>query len=381
MKKKSKKILFIWHGAVVADYQIYIKKLASDKNYEIILLIPESFYETGRIVRAFTGNTEFRTITLPVKREHQIVRYTFKGLGKVMRRERPDIIHLFEEPWSFCAFWAVFWKAVHAPHAAILFQTFENLHIHLSFKQRIIEKIVHSASRMAIACSDEIKNVLQEKGYKKEISMIPIGVNKDNYIHLHETDITRIREKLHIGGTVIGYVGRFSEEKGVLDLLCAFKRINEDNCTLLCIGSGGLKDDIIAFSKKETVRNKNKRIIILDPFSPDKLGPYYACMDILVLPSRTTPRWKEQFGRTLVEAMLCGVNVIGSDSGEIPNVIGDGGLVFPEGDVESLKDSIELLLHDKEKAEELKKKGKERALMNYTWEIAAEKVLQLYNSF
>ena len=54
--------------------------------------------------------------------------------------------------------------------------------------------------------------------------------------------------------------------------------------------------------------------------------------DVLVGPSLTTPRWKEQFGRMLVEAMACGVPVIGSDSGEIPHVIGDAGIVVPEGD-------------------------------------------------
>jgi len=45
-------------------------------------------------------------------------------------------------------------------------------------------------------------------------------------------------------------------------------------------------------------------------------------LDVLVLPSRSRSFWKEQFGRVLIEAMACGVPVIGSSSGEIPNVIG-----------------------------------------------------------
>ena len=65
---------------------------------------------------------------------------------------------------------------------------------------------------------------------------------------------------------------------------------------------------------------------------PDADG--YAQLDVLVLPSRTTPTWKEQFGRVIVEALWCGVPVVGSDSGEIPWLIGltGGGLMFPEGD-------------------------------------------------
>ena len=57
-----------------------------------------------------------------------------------------------------------------------------------------------------------------------------------------------------------------------------------------------------------------------------------AAMDVLAAPSQTTPRWKEQFGRMLLEAMGTGVPVIASDSGEIPHVVADAGRVVPEAD-------------------------------------------------
>ena len=71
----------------------------------------------------------------------------------------------------------------------------------------------------------------------------------------------------------------------------------------------------------------------------------YAQLDVLVLPSRTTPTWKEQFGRVIVEALWCGVPVVGSDSGEIPWLIEltGGGLVFPEGDRDRLAEQLEKL--------------------------------------
>ena len=72
---------------------------------------------------------------------------------------------------------------------------------------------------------------------------------------------------------------------------------------------------------------------------------WYAEMDVLVLPSRTTPTWAEQFGRVLTEALSCGTCVVGSDSGEIPWVIGTtgGGMVFPEDDVAALAETLTLL--------------------------------------
>ena len=85
------------------------------------------------------------------------------------------------------------------------------------------------------------------------------------------------------------------------------------------------------------------------------MARYLARMSVLVLPSLTTARWKEQFGRVLIEAMALGVPVIGSDSGEIPWVIGDAGLVFPEGNSAVLRERLRALFHDERLLQELGK--------------------------
>ena len=69
-------------------------------------------------------------------------------------------------------------------------------------------------------------------------------------------------------------------------------------------------------------------------------------LDCLALPSLTRPNWKEQFGRVLVEAMACQVPVVGSDSGEIPNLVGDAGLIVPEGDAAALAAALRRLRDD-----------------------------------
>ena len=75
---------------------------------------------------------------------------------------------------------------------------------------------------------------------------------------------------------------------------------------------------------------------------------------------------KEQFGRVLVEAMACEVPVIGSSSGEIPTVVGDAGLVFPEGDAAGLARCIQQYRSSPELAAECARRGYERACANYT---------------
>jgi glycosyltransferase involved in cell wall biosynthesis len=94
-----------------------------------------------------------------------------------------------------------------------------------------------------------------------------------------------------------------------------------------------------------------------------------------VLPSLTRRNWKEQFGRVLVEAMACGVPVIGSDSGAIPEVIGEAGLIVPEGDIQALADALRAIMWDVGVQRKLGKMGRERVLERFTQkEIAARTV-------
>jgi len=103
---------------------------------------------------------------------------------------------------------------------------------------------------------------------------------------------------------------------------------------------------------------------------------YLNALDVLVLPSRTTPRWKEQFGRVIVEALACGVPVVGSDSGHIPRLINDigGGVIFPEGDIEALAESIDELLSNPGQREALGQRGRQGVLEKYTWRRVAQRL-------
>ena len=105
---------------------------------------------------------------------------------------------------------------------------------------------------------------------------------------------------------------------------------------------------------------------------------FFASIDVLAVPSRTTPTWKEQFGRVLVEAMACQTPVIGSDSGEIPHVIGDAGLIFAEGDAQALASHLLRLASDPALRADLGRRGRARALAHFTHERIAAATYQVY---
>ena len=94
----------------------------------------------------------------------------------------------------------------------------------------------------------------------------------------------------------------------------------------LFVGSGPLEPMLSAWSR----RHANRVRIVTNARHGD-VPAYLNAMDVLCAPSRTTTRWREQFGRMLIEAFASGVAVIGSSSGEIPNVIAGAGVVMPEG--------------------------------------------------
>ena len=143
----------------------------------------------------------------------------------------------------------------------------------------------------------------------------------------------------------------------------------------MLVGDGELRNKITVEGRRLGISD---RIRIVDTIPSSRVPEYLNCMDCLVLPSRTTKKWKEQFGRVLIEAMACEVPVIGSDSGEIPNVIGESGLVFREGDVDDLASKLEVLINNKDVRVKLAEKGRQRVLNNFTQEKVAKETYKIY---
>jgi glycosyltransferase involved in cell wall biosynthesis len=103
-------------------------------------------------------------------------------------------------------------------------------------------------------------------------------------------------------------------------------------------------------------------------------------MDILCAPSRTTPRWREQFGRMLIEAFACGVPVIASDSGEIPFVVADAGILVDEADADAWRREIARVIDDAALRARLAARGRQRALDTYDWRVVARQHVEWFDA-
>jgi glycosyltransferase involved in cell wall biosynthesis len=172
----------------------------------------------------------------------------------------------------------------------------------------------------------------------------------------------------------LGYLGRLKEEKGLLTILSALKSLPE-YCQATFIGQGPMRDELEAYAARLGLSDR----VTIQPGIPSSQVPdTLSRLDVLVLPSLTRPNWKEQFGRTLAEAMSCETPVIGSDSGEIPSVIGDAGLIFKEGDSADLAACVERLVADPVFYADLARRGRQRVLDRYTQGEIARRTYALY---
>jgi glycosyltransferase involved in cell wall biosynthesis len=104
----------------------------------------------------------------------------------------------------------------------------------------------------------------------------------------------------------------------------------------------------------------------------EELWRLYAASDCLVLPSLTTPTWKEQFGGVLADAMAVGLPIVGSDSGAIPQVVGDAGIIFPEGDATALAWALSVVATDRTLNTRLRSAGSHRFVTRFSIEAYAD---------
>jgi glycosyltransferase involved in cell wall biosynthesis len=160
----------------------------------------------------------------------------------------------------------------------------------------------------------------------------------------------------------------------LLDIIEALPDL-PDHVRCVLVGSGDLRPRIVQRAEELGVA---ARVELRDTVASTDVPAVLRGLDVLVLPSHTMPNWREQFGRVLVEAMSCGVPVVGSSSGEIANVVGNAGMIFPERNVRALRNALLLLLNDAGLRRELARRGRERVLAHYTQAALARQYYAVY---
>jgi len=339
------------------------------------VVTPERWYESFQEIN-FEPESDIHCeeIACPIRFSGYGSRFYYRrGITQHFKIFQPDIIHLEEEAWSINALQTVRLKRKYSTDSKFIFRT----SLSIPSKQRFgplpvwIEKRVFRETDIAFPLSENAGKILKQRGYHGEQIPFPNGVDISLF---QKQDMPQLKKSLKIADSfVIGYVGRLIQMKGIDTLIEAAAMLNFP-FKLLIVGSGEDKPFYNELAAKHRI---TENIVWIDAVPPEEVPNYINCMDTLVLPSRTTPDWVEFFGRVLIEGMACEVPVIGSDSGEIPHVIGDAGLIFPEGDIPALAERIKQVASDPTLYQNLQKLGLVR-VQNFTWETIAQRTYEVY---
>ena len=282
---------------------------------------------------------------------------------------RPHIIHAEEEPDGLSALQIALARRLFAPQAKLILHTWQNVNRPKRWYVRLVARISLREADAILCANSEGVQVLREMGYSGPTAVIPpVGV---------DTQVFRPVERKPSGAFVVAYAGRFVPEKGLDTLMEAVARLGP-GVELWLIGNGPYRPTLEALSRELGIEGW---VRWLEPVPPERMPELLAQVDVVVLPSRTTRVWKEQFGRILVEAMACKVPVVGSNSGAIPEVVGDAGLIFPEGDVAALAECLRWLKESPELRHELAERGYVRATTLYSQEHIAGQTTGFYQWF
>lgn len=202
-----------------------------------------------------------------------------------------------------------------------------------------------------------------------------------------DRDLMRKKWGLNEDDFVILFAGALVPEKGVDHAIQGFKEACPliHNPHLVIIGSSGLwptidspYDQISVYSQKISKLAQQLPVHFVGAYSRSEMPFALAAADVVVIPSV----WEEPFGTIVVEAMAAGTPVIAYRSGGIPESVEENvtGILVKKGNVAGLTDAILTLYQNPDLRRNMSAAAKERARERFTWEIAAQKIDQIYES-
>ncbi|HVC32238.1 MAG TPA: glycosyltransferase family 4 protein [Chloroflexota bacterium] len=362
------KVVMVSKAFVGRDaYQRKLEEIARLGDVDLTLISPPSWRE-GHDLRTlnprFTRGYDLRLTPLVFNGRYHL--HFYPRLPGLLAALRPDLVHVDEEPYNLATWLAL--RAARRVGARRLFFTWQNLNRKLPVPFSSLEAQSYRLADGAIAGIRDAESVLRAKGFQQPIWVIPqFGI---------DPELFQPGDRPADATFTVGFIGRLVRTKGA-DLLLRACRTLDDPWRAIVVGDGAER---AALERLSDELGLGARVQFRGVIPSTDVPPLLHELDVLVLPSRSAPNWREQFGRVLVEAMACAVPLIGSDSGEIPRVVGDAGLIFPEEDWSVLGEQLAALRRDVDQRLALGQNGRRRVLADFTHQSIARQTVAVYRA-
>lgn len=364
------RVLRIAHASLTPALRERERALAREcGDIELEVLTTARWREAGIDVHAMDDDLFPVTAARAYFSNHiQLFAYDPRPVVAALRRHRPHLIDLNHEPYSIACAEVLALGDFLTPGIPVVMQIAQNILRRYPPPINWLQRRALRRVNAAYACSEEARAVLRAKGFDKPVGIVPFGVNTEAF--------TPGRDSIRPDRALtIGFVGRMLPGKGLGVLADALPRIANENWKLLVVGDGPERK---RFEQSLADRSLMNRAEFVGAVPYEHVPGYYRRMDMLVMPTRTTARIREQFGRVLVEAMSSGVPVLGTTCGAIPEVIDNAGVIVAEDDAVAMGDALRQLLRDDILRERLAKAGRARVEQHYSWEQVARETYSLF---
>lgn len=363
------KVLYVSKASVVAAHCDKLRWLA--KRVELEVVVPNRWSGSESLLAV----EDVSLTPLPVFWPGHNHFHLYRGLGVVMDRFVPDLIHLDEEPYSAVTFQAG--SAARRRGIPFVFFAAQNIPKRYPPPFHSMRRWVFDHAAGGIAGTGQAADVLLHFGFRSLLRVVPqMGVDPAVF----RADARRRADSRGSFGCapdapVVAFIGRLVREKGIDLLLRALATIPELYCVIA--GSGPEEGSL---RKLASALGIESRVRFMGHIPSMAIPGVLAGADLLCLPSRNTQRWSEQFGRVLVEAMSTEVPVVVTDCGGMPGVVGDCGKVVPMDDVDALSTALEQLASDQTHRVELGRCGRARVIDEFSQHRIVEDTLALYKN-
>lgn len=226
-------------------------------------------------------------------------------------------------------------------------------------------KIWKNAGQM-IAVTESLQETAQLTAPLQKFHVIPNGVESifltvSSSANLNKPDLKLIS------------VARLIERKGIHHILYALSELRDPEISLLIVGSGSSETELKKICKDLALE---KVVTFFGFCDPRDLPALYADSDVFILPSQA-----EAFGNVFAEAMACGLPVIGTDIGGIPDLVGkENGILIPPADIEQIKHAILTLKKSHKLRAQMQLANRKKIIENYSWTSVAKQHIELYQT-
>lgn len=370
----TRRLLTIGHSYVVAANRRLAHEMAvqGSGKWEVTSIAPRAFRGDLRRIRVEPIEAEADHLqTLEVRFDRSPHLMWYRHLDRVLARKW-DLVHCWEEPYVLAG--AQIARAV-APGTCLAVATFQNLSKTYPWPLSAFEQSTMTRADGWIAFGQTVYDTLASRRlyHGKPSCVLPPGVDVERFrpdASLKNRTLDRLGWST--GDRVVGFLGRFVPQKGIGVLMTAL-RSTAAPWRALFIGGGPMERDLRRFADEFA-----GRVHVESSATHEAVPAWLNAMSVLCAPSQTTARWREQFGRMLIEAMACGVPVIASDSGEIPAVVGDAGAIVAEDDPRAWATEIDRVLTDSTLRETRATLGIDRVRTRFAWPEVARRHLDFF---